>query len=291
MKKHCPFFASILLVGSVSSLLLLSGCQADVSTAKTAKPTQSQSNVTSETPSSSTVESSSTETAVTAPTTVKGAPSPTPTKAPQNLKIEITLEKITENFVVWDGAELVDEYSGSYMYRPVVKTGDPAVTAEIEAVVNEKMTQINNFWSRFIAEKATALAGQSRVSVVLRADMQVDQSNGFHSIFSRFLYGGYRSEYNPAEYFSINIDSKDGHIISFDELLLRMKITANEIALKANTILQAKGGVYSQALVKPGDIKEGRLFYDGKTLQLLVPIDDPNSMGLFEELVDLGPVN
>ncbi len=297
MKKHCPFFASTFLIAGLSTALLLSACQGSVLSTSTMAQTETSTSVPVQESSAATASSTVSEATTTAaPQTETAATtillSPTPTQAPQDLKLKVTLEKLTENFVVWDGEEIIDEYSGSYMYQPVIVTQDPEVTALIEMEIKEKMSRIHEYWGRFVTEKAAALADKNaRVSVVLRADLQVDTSNGIHSIFSRFLYGGYRSEYSPAEYFSINIDSRDGHVIALDELLLRMKISASEIANKANTVLKEKGGVYGNALVKPGDVKEGRLFYDGKTLQLLVPVEDPNFMGFFEELIDLGPVN
>ncbi len=295
MKQNGPIYKKAIVLLLSTSLLILTACQALIpSTTTTGIVVESTESKPSEVESNdSTTTQSSESTSATTSETTKPPTTTTTTKATvaEKPKLEISLETIEENFVVWDGEEIVDEYSGSYMSTPVIESDNPQVKAEIEDAIKLKMKNVNEYWDRFTKEKEAALKDSSkRVSVVIHQTMNLNNSGGLQSIFSELRAGGYRSEYGPSEYFTINIDSRDGHVITYKELMSRFKLDNANLVKKANELLKAMDEPLNKVMLKPSDVNEKSLMFDGNNLLLLVTSDNPDFLGPVEHLLDLGPI-
>lgn len=295
----CSMMSLILLTVSACQNLLpkstTTGSQASttMTTSAATEPsstiavTTSETTTTSTSAPTSTTAQASTETTTAAGTTSGSIANPSSSSTAQKPELKITLEKIEENFVVLEGEEVIDEFSGSYYDQAQIDTNNPELKQALEEALAVEMKNILTYWERFTNEKEEALANAGRVSVVLHHTMEMTEEAKILSLFSTFRYGGWRSEYSPAEYFAINIDTQDGHIISLDELMLRLNLKPADLAKKANEVLKTQGISTTSAMVKPGDINKNTLFYNGKTLQLLVIVQDPN-FGKLNQLLDLG---
>ena len=242
---------------------------------------------TAEVPTSTIVPVSITTTMVSPATAAPETAEPTSITPQDELDLQIALEKMSGNFVVFDGVERIDEYTGSYILVPVVRSNDPAVTAQIEAVLEQKMAAVLEDWDLYPEKKATAIQDKKTFSFVFHVDTRIVNSYEMLTVFCRIRQGKYASEWEQDQYFSVNIDRLDGHVISFEELQQRLKIDTEEIAIRTNSILEDRFSNYAYDLLGPDEVNESTLFYDGISLRILVPLDNQEFIGLRKRLIDL----
>lgn len=299
MKKFC----SLAFATALASLLFIS-CGAKI-TPSTALSTASLSAETAQTnagvlqttdPVSSTVAES---VAVTLTQTAEISEVPSDAVATMDLtpispKLLIVPEKFETDYLVRDGAKFSDPYTFNYYYEIKVKGADEAANAAVQALYNEKIAEIRAEWMAGFTAKNEALLKQEGSQLqLLHQDLSVVYAKDMVTLYSIYRTGPYGSEWSEPEYFAINIDQNDGHIIGFDELLERLEMDRSWMASMANLDFESKKldtimNYSRENPIEEADIKEGRLLFTGTSLKLLADVYVGEHQAEQVILLDLG---
>lgn len=291
MNTHKPFVSRIVALTLSTSLLILTACQESPKTS--ISETEIPTNVTTATVVSTSSETSQTTT----------APSTTSPATTVPLAIEITLERLDDNFVFWNGVEITDY--PSHMYNVKVAGKNPSHVSAIEELVEEKLAYIKQNWAlgkeQFdnavkaydASDKTEALENNFSSRLIIQQDLISSEENGIITLYSSGLIGNYASEPFVLEPWNIFVDQTTGQLLSFDDFLSRNKLDKEVLSQKTMEILSDDGyyeGWFIDSIISADDINEKTLFYNGTSLILLIENKNPQMSVYFPHEVDLGPI-
>lgn len=299
MKKfYCLAFATALVLSSI--LFISCGAKVTPTTAQSIAPLSTESALvsTSVLPTTNTVSSTAAESVAVTQTAetseVSSDASVSMDLSPIIPRLLIVPEKYETDYLLRDGAKFSDPYTFSYYYEIKVKGADEAANAEVQALYDEKIAGIRAEWMEDFATKNEVLLKQEGSQTqLLHQDLSVVYAKDMVTLYSIYRTGPYGSEWSEPEYFAINIDQNDGHIIGFDELLERLEMDRSQMASMANRDFESKKldtimNYSRENPIQESDIREGRLFFTGTSLKLLVDVYAGEHKAEQVILLDLG---